>query len=144
MNLKTLRQGVAARAKTATARSYAYMPDELVIPCAVVAPAAGDVTVSYPETINRGKAVVTLRVVLFASRANDKAGQEQIDTWLSTGAGLTATSVVEALHDTTISIGGGAETLVVVSAGDYGSWADSKGVEYYKADVVVRLTASRV
>lgn len=143
MNIGTIRSALADRAKVCTnvERAYAFMPDSLVLPCVVIAP--GETFVEYPETINRGMSTITFRAILFASRANDKAGQALLDTWLNTGTGLT-TSVVEALHDTTIPLGGGGQTCTVLQASDYGIWADSSGTEYFKVDLVIKVVVSRV
>ena len=143
MNIGLIRSALAERVKMCTnvERAYAFMPDALVLPCAVIAP--GETFVSYPETINRGMSAIMFRVILFASRSSDKAGQALLDTWLSTGIGLT-TSVVEALHDNTVPLGGGARTVLVEQASDYGIWADSSGVEYYKVDLMVKVMANRV
>ena len=143
MNIGVIRSGLADRIKVCTnvERAYAFMPDSLVLPCAVIAP--GETFVSYPETINRGTSAIMFRVILFASRSSDKSGQALIDTWLATGSGLT-TSVVEALHDNTVPLGGGARTVLVEQATDYGIWADSSGVEYFKCDLMVKVMANRV
>lgn len=140
MDVRTIRDRLKTRlAAVSGLRAFDTIPDEIAPPAAVVAP-DGDRFITYPETIKAGICTLRFRIVLIASAASSRTGQDDLDLLLSSGTGVSGSAVDALTADRTL--GGAAQTLVVQAAEDYGR-ADIAGNQYWKADLVVEVTAVR-
>lgn len=139
MNVASIRDGLLTALDTvAGLRCYDTIPEDIVVPAAVVVP--DDPFTEYAIVVNRGTVTLHFRITLVVSKTSMRAGQDLLDGYLSTGSAETS-SVVDALY-ADATLGGSASTLVVVEGVEYGSTVIGS-VEYLKADLRVTVQATR-
>lgn len=139
MNVGAIRDGLKARLATVPGlKAYDTIPEDVVLPAAVVVP--DEPFITYNLTINRGNVTLFFRVTLLASRTAIAEGQDRLDAYLSTGANETKSAVDALYGDPTL--GGAASSLVVTRVEDYGT-AEIAGVQCLKADLMVEVHATR-
>lgn len=131
-----VRTGLAARLSTiAGLRAVAYAADRVSPPAAVVALGS----IEYDATFSpRGVDVYTLTVRIYASRADDRIGQDKLDSYLAASGANSIKLAIEA--DKTL--GGIAETCRVLGVENYGAY-EVAGVDYYGADLTVTVWVRR-
>lgn len=119
-------------------RAKAYEPDSIAPPLAVV----GDVAINYDETFGSAadrchRLAITVRV--YVPRANDKAGQDRLDGYVSpTGA-----SSIKAALEADKTLGGVIDDLHVPSMSGYGFY-EVAGTVYMGAEFTVNVLAQGV
>lgn len=125
---------VANRLKTISGlAAYPWQPGSIVAPCAVVLnPDPGGLR--YHETGGRGMWRMTLPVVIFIGRANERVAQKRVRAYL---AGAGAASVRSVLED---AVYASLHTLVVTGGGVDGFMIG--GVEYLVALFDLDITGS--
>lgn len=142
MDVDGIRDGLKTALETVTGlRAYDTFNDDITVTTvggAVVVP--DDPFIDYLQAMQGGLAVLNFRVVLLASRATERTGQDTIDALLSAGTGETK-SVVDALRANK-TLGGKAHDTVPHTARDYGT-TEIGDVSYTKADLLVRVQAAR-
>lgn len=128
LSLASVRDGIKTRLETITGlRAHDTVPDVINIPCAIV---------GYPERIEydaafgRGRDRMIVPVRVYATRANDRTGQDKLDGYLAgTGAG----SVKSAIEGD-VTLGGASSSCRVTEARGYGAYmigqVDYLGVEF--------------
>ena len=98
LDLTAIRRAVAGQIAanvSKTIRCYAFRADAPVFPAAVVMPSP-DRYVGYHQSFGLGASDVALTVQLMVQRGDARSADEQLDAFLSSGAGLTD-SVVDAI-----------------------------------------------
>jgi hypothetical protein len=139
VNVRSIKKGLAAAAGTVDGlTTYSYCPAAVEVPCFY----AGEVEVAYHQTYG-GDAEVTVMGYLLTSTAEDEAGQELLDRFLSVG---NPDSVVDALEGTPQSgpqtLGGVCDDLVIMQATGYRQYQVGEK-SYYGARVPIRAIGVR-
>lgn len=134
MNISGIRDGLKTRLLTiANLRAYDVIPDTFAPPAAIVSPPTN---VLYGATLGKAWNQVTFTVRVLVAKASDRAAQDKLDTYLSTG---TATSIVDAVEgDTTLD--GNCNLARVLSAQGVGVY-DYAGVPLLGAEFTVEVLA---
>lgn len=102
-----IRTGLAARLATISGlRTYAYMPDNPVPPCAVTMP----LSVSYDTAMNRGLDEIEWEVLVMVVRSDEETAQKALDAYCDPTSASAVKTAVEA--DPTL---GGAVTQAIVT-----------------------------
>ena len=139
MDVQAIRDGLQARLATiAGLRPFDVVPGEVPVPAAIVVPE--DPFIDYLQAMQGGAVVLNFRITLLAGRATDRTAQDLLDQYLSAGTDAEK-SVFNALRGDK-TLGGAASDCIPFEAGDYGT-TDVNGTSYYKADVRVRVHATR-
>lgn len=140
MNPSTIRDGLASRLATISGlQVYDTMPASVNVPCAFVLPDSPAVFVH--GTMGHGFCDVRFTVTVLVQLADWPSAQDALDAYVATGTSETS-SVVEALEATAVAVGGGAQQVVVMEIGDYGT--TEIGTDTYGSVVFnVRVPASR-
>lgn len=132
-SVSAIRDGLAAQlSNIAGLRVLSYAPDRVSVPAAAVEIES----VEFDRTFGRGMDEFSLVVRLYASRADDRAGQDRLDTYLA-GSG---TASVKAAIEADASLGGIAQTLRVTRVENYGVY-EVAGVSYFGAEFRVSVWA---
>ncbi len=111
-------------------RIVANEPDRLNPPAAAV----GLTSLTFDQTFGRGLDVFELVVRLYASRADDRAGQDRLDAFLAGSGALSVKAALEADK----SLAGIAQSLHVTAVENYGVY-DVGGTGYYGAEFSVTV-----
>lgn len=159
-DIAAIREGLKARLETITGlRAFAYIPDSVPIPAAVVGPPETD----FDLTMRRGADTLRFPIRVYACRTNERAAQAKLDSFFETNNGeqrlvdedgvyltdesgaylvldAAAQSVKAAIEGDT-TLGGAAQTLRVVRASGYGVY-DIAGVPVLGAEWLVEVIAS--
>jgi len=134
VNISSIRDGIKVRLATISGlRAYDVLPDTFAPPAALVAP---PVSVTYGSSLGRAHDSVQLVVRVLVAKASDRAAQDKLDTYLSTG---TSTSVADAIEGDT-SLGGAANLARVLSAQQVGVY-DYAGVPLLGAEFTIEVIA---
>jgi hypothetical protein len=137
VDLTAIRQGLADAAADAVTtpalNTYGYVPDAIVEPCFFPA----DVDIDFLGAMSRGMDTITDTCRVLASRADDKAGQALLDSYLK-GSGTT--SIKEALEESP-TLGGACDDLVVLRVQGYRLY-EHHNVHYVGAEFVVKVVGS--
>lgn len=153
----------AVRAALATAltgidglRTYAYIPDSVNVPAAIVGPPA----IAFDKAYRRGLDVVRVPLRIYVCRASDRLAQARLDAFFETepaearlvdddevyfiadggdfiDLGFTPVSVKTAI-EADLSLGGVAHSVRVVSAQGYGAYTIA-GIDYMGAEWTVEV-----
>lgn len=134
--VKELRLGVLARLNDICGlRSIAHAPDRISPPAAAIELTSMTFDSTFgPNACDEYQ--FTVRV--YASRADDKAGQDRLDTFINAAG---STSVKQALESDR-SLGGIAQTLRVTGLDNYGVY-EVGTTPYYGAEFAVTVFARR-
>lgn len=136
MDVKAVMDEIGAKLETIDElRVYPYFADKVMPPGAVVG-IPDDIT--YDESFQRGSDVLTLPVFLMVSRANDRAGSEQLAAYL---AGSGARSVKAAVDSKRLTNEYTSCDTVRVQRAALGSMT-SAGVDLLGVEFTVQITGS--
>lgn len=129
--LTDIRSGLATRLGTISGlRTAATMPEQINPPIAVVSP----VTVNYDLNAQNGLTQYTMLVTLVVARADARAAQNQLDSFVApTGAGS-----VKAAIEADRTLGGTVNTCRVTQVANY-SMVDTLDVPYLAVDFTVEV-----
>lgn len=131
--LSAIRAGLTANLQSIEGlRTHDTIPDQINVPAAVV----GMPKVEFDVTMVRGADKITVPVRVYASRADERSGQDLLDEYLDTNG---ATSVKTAIESDP-QLGGAAHTLRVTTADGYGVYAIA-GVDYLGVEFIVEVIA---
>ena len=133
-SMMALREGIATRLATIDELNvYAFIPDTIVTPAAIVAPGE-EAFIQWDTSMSRGSDDYTFRVTLLLPRGSDQDGQAKLDAYL---AGSGAESVKTAIEGDE-TLGGVADWAHVTEARSYGRvrWNE---IEYYGCELVVTV-----
>ena len=139
MGLYEIRQALATQLATIDGlRTAGFMPDKVTVPQAIV----GEVEIDFDLTMHRGCDKYEFKIRVYASRADDKAGQKKLDSYL---AGSGATSIKAALEagrgaPGQPALNGAASDLHVTGVAGYGVY-EVAGVLYLGAEFTVDVYA---
>lgn len=105
-----VRAGLATRLDTITGlRCYDYVPDGLVVPCAVIEP----LEVTYHDaSVPSGTQYYRAFILVIVGRMSDRAASDKLDAYIANTGASSVRAVIEA--DTTL--GGQCSTLMVAAA----------------------------
>lgn len=159
-DLAAIRTALAAALATITGlRAFAYIPDSVPVPAAVV----GAPSIAFDKTYGRGLDIIRVPIRVYVCRTSDRLAQARLDAYFETGVGttritddqgvylvgddgaflaadITAASLKAAI-ETDRTLGGVAHSTRVTSAEGFGTYTigglDVLGAEW-QVEVVVR------
>lgn len=130
----SIRDGLATNLATITGlRVSSFAADKVSVPAAVV----GEVRIEFDKTFGRGLDEFEVKVRVYASRADDRAGQDKLDGYLA-GSG---SGSVKAALESDRTLGGVAQTLRVTDVDGYGVY-EVAGMQYVGAEFTVTVWAA--
>jgi hypothetical protein len=134
--IKDLREGILTRLKDISGlRPVSHAPDRVSVPAAAIELSSLQFGATFgPNAVD----VYEFTVRVYASRADDKAGQDRLDTFINADGD---TSVYQALNGDT-TLGGVAQTLRVTGLDNYGVY-EVGATAYYGAEFAVTVWARR-
>ena len=128
-DVTTIREGLATRLATITGlRTFAYIPDSVPVPCAIVGLPGIDYLQAMRSDTVRGEFPVRVLV----SRASDRAGQGALLDYMDP----TGTKSVKVALDGDNTLGGAASFAVLTSCKPPGVYAIG-GVDYLGVEFLV-------
>lgn len=129
-----IRTGLATRLATIPGlRTYSYMPDQINPPVAV----AGPVSVTYDQAFNRGHDDLVWEVMVFVSRADEKAAQEAMDAYCD----YNGTYSIKAAIEGDATLGGAVINARVTDLSSYETLAVGE-VQYLAATFRISIIAN--
>lgn len=132
MVISDVREGLRVRLATISGlRTYAEVPDAIVVPCAIVGIPQ---EIKFDITLNRSNDQALFPVRVMVGKATDKQSQKNLDVYLQ-GSG---TSSIKTAIEADSSLGGAANTLMVERVLGIGVY-NINGVDYLGADFQVRV-----
>ena len=132
MVISDIREGLRVRLATISGlRTYAEVPDAIVVPCAIVGIPS---EIKFDITLNRSNDQALFPVRVMVGKATDKQAQKNLDVYLQ-GSG---TSSIKTVIEADSSLGGAANTLMVERVLGIGVY-NINGVDYLGADFQVRV-----
>lgn len=135
-SITDIREGLAERLRTISGlRVMSTEPDSVNPPSAAV----GLQTVTFDRAFGRGHDELEFVVRLYASRADDRAGQRKLDSYI---AGSGASSVKAAIEGD-LTLDGAAIQCRVTGVDNYGVY-EVGGTPYYGAEFAVIVWARGV
>lgn len=158
-DIGAIRQGLADRLATLTGlRAFAYIPDAVPVPAAVVGPPEVD----FDRTFQRGADTLRFPIRVYASRADVRTAQAKLDSFFETGIGEqhlidhagvyivddagdriitdVLASSVKSVLEAEQTLGGAAMVVRVLRASGYGVY-DLAGVPVLGAEWTVEVVA---
>lgn len=139
MNIATIRDSLKTRLATVQGlRCYDTIPDEINPPAAVVTP--GTPFIDYHPTMAKAHAIVSFEVRIVVQRASERAAQDKLDAYLSSGASEND-SVIDAI-EADPTLGSTVDDTIVRMADEYGP-VDWNGITYLAARLDVDLITTR-
>jgi hypothetical protein len=133
-SMTALRQGIATRLATIDELNvYAFIPDTIVTPAAIVAP--GDETfIQWDTSMSGGSDDYTFRVTLLLPKGSDEDGQAKLDAYLEESGASSVKAAIEGDE----TLGGIADWLHVTEARNYGrvQW---NLVDYYGCELLITV-----
>jgi hypothetical protein len=134
MDVSGVRQGIADAAATIPGmRGMAYLRDSLEPPVFV----AGEVTLDFDKTFRAGRAGLVEGLFLgrlYVSRADDRTGQERLDSYLLPDGAQSIMAAIESDR----TLGGNCKTLHVERIHGYGIY-DVAGTSFFGAQFDIRV-----
>lgn len=133
-NLTNIRNEIGNNLANITSLSvFKYVPDSVEPPTAVVGVMD---TITYDDTMARGSDRYSVPVYLYVSRVDAQDSQETLDGYLvSSGA-----SSVKAQIESDTTLNGEAQSVRVVSAGNYGVY-EINNINYLGVEFIVEVIA---
>ena len=133
-NLTNIRNEIGNNLANITSLSvFKFVPDSVEPPTAVVGVMD---TITYDDTMARGSDRYSVPVYLYVSRVDAQDSQETLDGYLvSSGASSVKTQIES---DTTLN--GEAQSVRVVSAGNYGVY-EINNINYLGVEFIVEVIA---
>ena len=132
-DVATLRAGLRTRLATVSGLRAPVGFDKVETPSAQV----GEVEIEYDKTMGRGVDELTFKIRVYASKADDRSGQDKLDGYLK-GSGATS---VKAAIEGDRTLGGAAQTLRVTGVSGYGVY-EVAGTQYVGAEFTVTVWAT--
>lgn len=134
-SLQDIADGLAVRLRTvAGLRAYAWEPDQIAPPCAVV---EFPLRIEYEQTMGLGKTRWTLPVSLYASRVDAERGQAALAPYFDDRDGQSIRGAIYA-DDT---LGGAADCCLLLLADRFGV-KEIGGVAYWGCQLTVEVWTS--
>lgn len=138
MDVSAVRSAIAAAVDTAipSLNCFGYMPSAIPEPAFI----AGEVEILFDQAMGRGLDELLITCYLLVSRADDRAGQEALDTYLK-GSGpdsVKAALVAARGAPGELALGGLAHDLHLTAVRGYGLH-EIGGTEYFGAVLTVRV-----
>lgn len=131
VDVYAVRQGIAANAGTVTGlRAFEYVPDDCYPPTFFV----GEVDGQFDQAFGRGMDQLTVTCRLLVAWANDRAGQKNLDGYLS-GSGAQS---LKAALESDRTLGGAAADSHVSGFSGYGLY-EMNGNQYYGVEFSVTV-----
>lgn len=135
-SVTAVREALAAALATVEGlRPHAFIPDNIVPPAAIIAPAQGTF-LTYDSSFSGGSDDMRFIIQLLVSTASDRAGQENLDAYLAAAGDK---SVKAAVEDDP-SLGGIVDSVAVAEASNYGK-VSLEGTEYFGCEFAVEVLA---
>ena len=133
-NLTNIRNEIGNNLANITSLSvFKFVPDSIEPPTAVVGVMD---TITYDDTMARGSDRYSVPVYLYVSRVDAQDSQETLDGYLvSSGA-----SSVKAQIESDTTLNGEAQSVRVVSAGNYGVY-EINNINYLGVEFIVEVIA---
>ena len=133
-NLTNIRNEIGNNLANITSLSvFKFVPDSVEPPTAVVGVMD---TITYDDTMARGSDRYSVPVYLYVSRVDAQDSQETLDGYLvSSGA-----SSVKAQIESDTTLNGEAQSVRVVSAGNYGVY-EINNINYLGVEFIVEVIA---
>jgi hypothetical protein len=132
-DVAAIRTGLRTRLATISGLRTPLGFDKVETPAAQV----GEVEIEYDKTMGRGLDELTFKIRVYASRADDRSGQDKLDGYLK-GSGSTS---VKAAIEGDRTLGGTAQTLRVTGVSGYGVY-EVAGMAYVGAEFTVTVWAT--
>ena len=127
MNIATVRSGIETRLDTMGIRVYTTVPEQVVVPCAIVQVGDGQF-ISFDDTFSASNAVaytLNMKVLILTGRAALRASQDKLDDYLSVDGGDSIRKAIAG--DSTLN--SSANSCRVTGAGNFGVYNYSS-IEY--------------
>lgn len=132
MVISSVREGIRTRLATISGlRTFAEVPDALVVPCAIV---GIPTEIKFDFTLNRSNDQALFPVRVMVGKATDRAAQRNLDVYLQSSGSDSIKTAIEADS----SLGGAANTVMVERVLGIGVY-NVNGVDYLGADFQVRV-----
>lgn len=139
-DLGAQRTGIKTRLATVSGlHVYRTVPDDIMAPAAVVAPA--ETFIDYHTAMAKGLAVANWRVIVATARTLTPEGQDLLDRYLSSGTGQTV-SLIDAL-EADKTLGGTVDDLHVSVGSSYGEVKWNETASYFGAELMVAVRVDR-
>ena len=129
-----IRTGIkSALANISALVTYDFLPDNIEVPCALVAPIE---TIEYDIAMSRGADKYEFPIYLYVSRVDAELSQDEVDTYLApTGANSIKTAI-----ETDTSLGGECQSVRVTDASEFGVY-NIGGIDYIGVLFTVEVIA---
>ncbi len=127
MNVAAVRDGIETRLDTMGIRVYTAVPEQVVVPCAIIELGDGQF-ISFDDTFSASNAVaytLNMKVLILTGRAALKASQDKLDDYLSVDGNDSIRQAIIADPDLNSS----ANSCRVVGASNFGTYTYS-AIEY--------------
>lgn len=137
MDIAAVRQGLAdAAAAIDGLNCYGYTPDSVMEPCFYPL----DVTIDFDQTFTRGLDQVFVTCIVLASRADDRAGQAKLDSYLAGSGSQSIKAAIEAARGAPgqAALDGACDDLRVQRVFGYALY-DEAGVKFYGAKFQIHV-----
>lgn len=139
-DLGAQRTGIKTRLATVTGlHVYRTVPDDIIAPAAIVAPA--ETFIDYHAAFAKGLAVANWRVIVATGRTMSAEGQDLLDRYLSSGTGQTV-SLIDALEGDK-TLGGVVDDIHVSVSNSYGEVRWNETASYFGAELAVAVRVDR-
>lgn len=129
MNIETIRAAFGT-ALTGVIRVHAVIPSKPEPPCVIVGP--DDPFITYNDAMGGGLASLHWNLVILVQWGSDPSAQNQLDGFLSAGAGQT-TSIYDTLRSGSHNLGGAVNDVLPQSVTDYGARVEIGDASYGQA-----------
>lgn len=138
MRVGAVKQALADKAAAIEGlNTYGYSPAAAEVPCLY----AGEVEIDYDQTFG-GDVAATFTLYLLTSSAEDAAGQQLLDDYLSTQGPSSVKAALEGTAGVAQDLGGLVDDLHVHTATGYRMYQIGE-YSYYGAKLPVRVIGSR-
>lgn len=138
MNVKSIKKGIAAAAAEVDGlTTYAFSPPRIEPPSFF----CGEVDIDYHETYG-GDVSMVIMGYLMTSTAEDEAGQELLDRYLSIGHAGSVVDAIEGTPGNPQTLGGVCDDLVIMKATGYRQYQVGEK-NYYGVKLPIQVIGAR-
>ena len=137
MDITAIRKGLAAAVRTALPELTCYHVVPLGTPEVPAFYVAGP-TITYDTTFGGSAEVDNWVCRVLTSRADDEAGQDLLDAFLSPGGARSVKAAIEGTPGIAQTLGGVCDDVHVRRAQNYGLF-EHAGIHFYGAELVVHV-----
>lgn len=138
MDISQVKAAIAAAVgdQIASLNCFGYCPDSIPEPCFY----AGEVEIDFDKTFGRGQDEIRVTCRLLVSRADDRAGQQALDSYLSGSGPASVKAALVAARGAPgqPALGGVCDDLHLVRVQGYRLFQVGE-VQYYGAELTVRV-----